>query len=176
MNPESNLLPCVGPPVWPGVRNRRLPKPAAQRPGRTNPSAQIGLRTVALFEAFKGGIVLAAGLGVLELLGRDAQAGAEALVRHFHFNPASHHPRIFQLMAQQATPAHLWALAAGALVYAVVRFIEAYGLWRGRTWAEWFAVLSGGIYLPLEVWQVIRRATWASATVLTVNLAIVGYL
>lgn len=176
MNTEKSLLPCFGPPSWAGVRDCRLPNQAAQRTGGANLSARIGLRTVALFEAAKGGIVLAAGLGALEFLGRDAQTSAEALVRKLRLNPASHYPRIFQHLAQQATPAHLWALAAGAAVYAAVRFAEAYGLWRGRAWAEWLAVLSASTYLPMEIWQLARGVTWPVLTLFLVNLGIVIYL
>ena len=135
-----------------------------------------GLRTVAIFEDAKGGIVLAAGLGALELVGRDAQRAAEELVRHFHLNPASHIPRIFPLLVQQATPAHLWALAAGAAGYAGIRFVEAYGLWRRRLWAEWFAIISGGLYVPWEIWELTRGLTWPRVMLLTANLAIVCYL
>lgn len=176
MNFEKRLLPYSSPPVWSGVRDCRSPKRAGQRTGWANLSARIGLRAVALFEAAKGGIVLAAGLGALEFLGRDAQTSAEALVRHFHLNPASRYPRIFLLLAQQTTPAHIWALAAGALAYAIVRFIEAYGLWRGRAWAEWFAVLNTGTYLPIEIWQLTRNVAWPVLTLFLVNLGIVVYL
>ena len=116
-----------------------------------------------------GGIVLATGLGGLELLGHDAQEIAEELVSHFHLNPASQLPRIFLLLAQQATPAHLWVFAAGATAYAAVRFMEAYGLWRGRVWAEWFAVISSGIYVPLELWELTRGPTWPQLTLLAIN-------
>jgi uncharacterized membrane protein (DUF2068 family) len=107
----------------------------------------VGLRTVALFEAAKGALVLLAGFGVFALIHRDAQHAADQLVRHFHLNPAHRFPRIFLHLAGQATPAHLWLLAAGGLCYALLRFIEAYGLWHGRPWAEWLAVISSGIYL-----------------------------
>src|SRR5436305_641496 len=43
-----------------------------------------GVRTVALFEAAKGALVLAAGLGLLGLIHRDVQAFAERLVRASH--------------------------------------------------------------------------------------------
>ncbi|MFA5058651.1 MAG: DUF2127 domain-containing protein, partial [Opitutaceae bacterium] len=50
---------------------------------------------VAVFEGTKGLTVLAAGLGLFELMHQDVQAAAERLVRHLHLNPASHYPRIF---------------------------------------------------------------------------------
>jgi uncharacterized membrane protein (DUF2068 family) len=58
----------------------------------------------------------------------------------------------------------------------VVRFIEAFGLWRRKRWAAWFGVLSGGIYIPVELFEVAHGLSWAKLTVLTVNLAVVAYL
>lgn len=135
-----------------------------------------GVKTVALFEAAKGGLVLLAGCGSFALLHHDAQHAAERLVRHFHLDPASHHPRIFLHLAEQATPAHLWLLAAGAFLYAILRFAEAYGLWLERLWAEWLAIVSGGIYLPIEVWELWKGITWPRVVLFTVNLSIVVYL
>ena len=38
-----------------------------------------------------------------------------------------------------------------AIAYALLRFIEGYGLWRQRVWAEWLAIVSGCLYIPFEV-------------------------
>src|SRR5512144_295848 len=106
--------------------------------------AESGIRTVAVLEAAKGALVMAAGLGLLSLLHRDVQHAAEAVVRHLHLNPARHYPRVFLEAAARTTDRRLWLLASGAFAYTVVRGVEAYGLWRARAWAEWFAILSGG--------------------------------
>ena len=135
------------------------------------PSSTI--RVVAGFEALKGGLVLVVGLGLLALVHHDVQAFAEQLVRRSHLNPASRYPRIFLQAAAAATDARLWAIAAGAGAYAIVRFIEAYGLWRRRKWAEWFAVVSGGIYVPIELYELAYGITWPKLLALAVNLAIV---
>ena len=129
-----------------------------------------------MLEASKGIIVLAAGFGALELLSHGAQHFVDQLVRSFHLNPASRYPQIFQHLADEATSRRLWGLAVGAAAYAIVRFIEAYGLWRQRRWAEWFSVVSGLIYIPIELWELTHGFTWPRITLLTVNLLIVGYL
>lgn len=131
---------------------------------------------VATFEATKGLTVLAAGLGLFELMHQDVQAAAERLVRHLHLNPASHYPRIFIDASVWLDDSRLRMLAVGALVYAAVRFTEAYGLWRDRRWAEWFGVISGGVYLPLEIYSLWQGVTWPRLTVLAVNCIIVFYL
>ena len=140
-------------------------------------SSRFGLRIVAVFEGAKGLIVLAAGMGLFGLVHHDVEAAAEWLVRHFlHLNPASHYPRIFIEAAGRLDDAHLRMLAAAALVYSVVRFTEGYGLWRARRWAEWFGAVSGGIYLPLEIYNLSERITWTRVLIFVVNLLVVLYL
>jgi uncharacterized membrane protein (DUF2068 family) len=138
--------------------------------------AVSGLRTVALFEAAKGLLVLLAGLGLLALLHHDLQRAAETIVRHLHLNPARHYPRVFVEAAARVSDTRLWLLACGAFAYTAVRAVEAYGLWRGRVWAEWFAILAGGIYLPVEIDALLRQPSALKAGVLLVNLGIVLYV
>jgi uncharacterized membrane protein (DUF2068 family) len=135
-----------------------------------------GVRLIAVFEALKGTLVLIAGFGLLSLVHHDLQVMAERLVRHSHLDPARHYPRIFIQAAAHTSDSRLRSLAGLAFLYAVVRLIEAYGLWRLRIWAEWFAILAGAVYLPLEIYELFRRATWMRAGVFLVNLFIVAYL
>jgi len=135
-----------------------------------------GVRVVAMLEATKGSLVLLAGMGAFTLVHHDVQAAAEHLVRLFHLNPASHYPQIFIDASARISDARLMALAGLAFLYASMRFIEAYGLWGERRWAEWFAALSGGIYVPIEIFEVLKAATWPRITLLAVNLAIVLYM
>jgi uncharacterized membrane protein (DUF2068 family) len=99
------------------------------------------IRAVALFEAAKGTLVLVTGFGALSLVHHHAQRFAEQLVGHLHLNPAKHFPRIFIDAAANLTETRLLVLAILAATYGLVRFIEAYGLWYGRRWAEWFAAV-----------------------------------
>jgi len=135
-----------------------------------------GLHIVALFEGAKGLLVLIAGFGVLSFIHQDIHAAALRLVEHIHLNPASHYPRIFLDLTEHITDARLWGLASAAALYSIVRMIEAAGLWLRKPWAEWFALLTGGIYIPLEIVEVARSITWPRVTVLAVNLWIVSYM
>jgi uncharacterized membrane protein (DUF2068 family) len=145
-------------------------------PGASTDEGASGVRVIAVFEAFKGALVLAAGLGLLSLVHHDVQAFAERLVRHSHLDPAHHYPRIFIQAASHMKDSRLRSLAALALLYATVRFVEAYGLWHVRAWAEWFAIISGSVYIPIEIYELFHRTTWMRALVLATNLAIVAYL
>lgn len=134
------------------------------------------LRTVALFEAFKGVVVLMAASGLLTLIHRDVHGVAVRFIAHMHLNPASHYPLIFIDAASNVHDSRLTWLAGGAFVYACVRFSEAYGLYTRKAWAEVLAALSGAIYVPFEVARLLHRPTWHSALFLTINLSIVSLM
>jgi uncharacterized membrane protein (DUF2068 family) len=135
-----------------------------------------GLRIVAVLEAMKGILVLVAGCGLLTFIHKDLHHAAVQLVRVLHFNPAKHYPSVFIDAADRVTDIQLWVLALSALLYTVVRLAEAYGLWTQQQWAEWFGLLSGGMYIPIEVFEVSRELTWPRITILLVNLGVVAYL
>ena len=131
---------------------------------------------MALIEGAKGVLVLAAGLGLFALVHRDIQALSEELVNHLHLNPARRFPRIFLHLAANVSDRRLWGLAAAAIVYSLMQLVEAWGLWRGWQWTKWFAVVSGGIYLPIEVHGVFHLFTWPRLIVLGFNTLVVAYL
>ena len=53
-------------------------------------------------------------------------------------------------------------------------FVEGYGLWKERVWAEWLAVVSGTIYLPIEVYEVCVKISFVSIFALIANIVVVG--
>lgn len=134
------------------------------------------VRVVAIFEFVKGMLVLAAGFGALAFLHRDAHALATELVGHFHLNPEHRYVDIFLRAAAQVTDKTLWLWAGFAAAYATFRFVEGYGLWYERPWAEWLALLSGGIYLPVEIYELVHKVTWVRISVLVANIAVVALM
>ena len=68
------------------------------------------------------------------------------------------------------------ALAAGATLYALVRLIEAYGLFYERAWAEVLAAVSGAIYVPFELVALLHKPSWHAAALLALNLAVVAFM
>ena len=139
-------------------------------------SNRRAMQAVALMEAVKGFIVLGAGFGLLTLLHRDVAQVAVALVTRLHIDPAEHYAGVFLDAAEHVTDARLWFGAALALVYSAIRLAEGYGLWFARRWAEWLGVISGGLYVPIEVYELWHKPSWIKAATLTLNVAVVAYL
>jgi uncharacterized membrane protein (DUF2068 family) len=134
------------------------------------------IRIVALFEGLKGLLVLLVGFGLFAFMHRDLHAVAEEIVRTFHMNPARHYPSIFIDTFSQLTSSQLWIMACSALLYSTVRLIEAVGLWLERQWAEWFGLLTGAMYIPVELLEIMRQATPVRIAIFVVNMLIVLYL
>ena len=134
------------------------------------------LKLVAVFEASKGFLVLFAGLALFSFIHQNVQFAAEQLVRHLHLNPAKHIPRIFIEAASNLTDRRITFLALFALLYAFMRFIESFGLWFAKRWAEWFALVSGCVYFPIELYELIKGVTWLKIVFVLINLVIVIYM
>jgi len=139
-------------------------------------NTSVGLRAVAALEATKGALVLLLGFGVLSLIHKNLDEVAERLTEILRINPAGKLSNVFFNLANHATDKTFWALAIGALVYTTVRAIESFGLWRGREWAQWFALLSGALYLPGEVYSLLQHPSGLKWGVLVTNAVVVMFM
>ena len=135
-----------------------------------------GLRAVAVFEMLKGALAVLAAGGLFYFIPRDFRHVALELVGRLHLNAGKSYPNVFFRVIEDTSNAQLWLIAAFVLVYAGVRFAEGYGLWHGRTWAEWVAAVSGAIYVPFELYELERGVSWIKLSALSLNLAIVLYM
>ncbi len=151
----------------------RIPHPRIHDPGHIK-----GVRTVATVEFTKGIIVVLAGLGVFSMRHKDIWGVAESFLEFFHLNPNHHHHfvGVFVALMHRVGDVRLWKIATVAAVYVTLRFVEAYGLWHIRPWAEWLAIASGSIYIPFEAADLLRRPNWFRVLVIAVNVGIVLYM
>ena len=138
--------------------------------------ATLGLRALAVIEAAKGAVVLLLACGVLDLVHKNVTEVAERLASVLHAKPDGELSSVFAKLASHGTGRVLWLLAIGALIYAGLRFIEAYGLWRERDWAQWFELLSTGLYFPAELYWLLRQATLLKFGVLMTNIFILIFM
>jgi len=140
----------------------------------------FGLRGIALFEAGKGLLAVMVAIWLLSLLHKDIQDVAEHLLhflhRIFRLNPDGHLARSIIRGARRVTPANLHLWIGGTILYSIVRFVEAVGLWLEKPWAEWFALISGCLYLPIEIYELGHHATPIKWAIFATNVLIVAYL
>jgi uncharacterized membrane protein (DUF2068 family) len=140
----------------------------------------FGLRGIALLEAGKGAIAILVAVWLVSLLHKDIQNVAEHLLGFLHkifrLNPDGHLAREIIRGARRVTRGNLDLWIGGTLLYSTIRFVEAAGLWMEKQWAEWFALVSGCLYLPIEIYELAHHATPIKWTVFATNLLIVAYL
>lgn len=116
------------------------------------------------------------GICALALVHKDSWLIAESLLALLHISTDHRFAQVFLDFADSITDARLWAAARIAFAYAALRFTEAYGLWKERTWAEWVACISGALLLPLEIRELFRGVTFIRCALLLGNVAIVLYM
>jgi uncharacterized membrane protein (DUF2068 family) len=139
-------------------------------------SHKYGLRTVAVLEAAKGAAVIALCVVLMSLLHKDLDIVVDHLTAWLRVNPDSRVADWFYELADRTTGRGIWTAVSVGVAYSACRFVEAYGLWNERYWAEWFAVISGAIYLPFELFALISHPHWTKLAVLAGNILVVLYI
>ena|SRR5215467_748992 len=131
---------------------------------------------IGALKLFKGLLLVLLAFGSLHLLHRDIAETLSPIIAELHIDPENRH---------FARPlASIWALddralkriGAGAFFYAALLSTEGIGLLLRQRWAEYFTVLVTGSFIPLELYELARRATMTRLVVLAINVAIVCYL
>ncbi len=162
--------------------------PAADAPevmrGRALRDAVI-LRLLAVERAVRALIVLAAAYGVWRFRahhGAIQQAFNEdlPLLRpiadklHYSLDDSSIVHTIRSVI--EASNGTLATVAIGLLVYGILQFVEATGLWLLKRWGEYFAVVATSLGLPIEIYELTEKVTAFRIGALVINIAAVVYL
>jgi uncharacterized membrane protein (DUF2068 family) len=88
------------------------------------------------------------------------------------------HSRLLGLIQHSfmLTPRTLEYLAIGLAAYAVIELVECVGLWLGKRWGEYFAMVATSIFLPYEIYDLTVKVTWLRVAAFAINLLLVIYL
>ncbi len=128
-----------------------------------------GLRAIAVFEATKGVIALA-GAAALAAIGPDAlQHELQTALARLGIVVQ----RGSSALLDAITPQTVHIAVAVGLVYAGMRLLEAWGLWRHRAWASWLGCIGAAAYLPFEIYALWHHPDWLTWGVFVLNLVIV---
>ena len=138
-----------------------------------DPHAHPGLHVIAVVEAVKGalGVIAASGLAVVGPV--PLQRWLHALIARFQLDP--HHGALAWLV-HAITPHSVHLAAAAVLAYGVIHLVEAWGLWRAKSWASWLGCLTAAAYLPFDIYALVGHPGWISLAVVVVNLIVVWVL
>ena len=131
---------------------------------------------IGVFKLFKGISLLIVGFGLLRLLHRDVAAVTQHWIEVLRVDPENRFIHRGLVRIFNVTPRQLRELSAGTFVYAAIFLTEGTGLLARKHWAEYMTLISTGLFIPLEVYEIHRHFTWLKVVVTLLNLLIVWYL
>lgn len=134
------------------------------------------MRSVAIFEAGKGLLVLAVGLGISRYLDHDLVTAGMALLDKVGLAQDGRIGSALLHLLASAGNLDFRVVVLILCLYAAMRFLEAYGLWYQRPWTPWYVSISTGSYLPIEVHHFIDHPRWMTAAIIVGNVALVVWL
>jgi uncharacterized membrane protein (DUF2068 family) len=135
-----------------------------------------GLWVIAAFKLLKGLALLAVGIGAHTLMHKDLDRVVDHWVDVFRVDPNNHY--IHGLLERFANlDAHkLQELSIGTFFYAALLLTEGTGLALGKRWEEYFTIIATSSFIPLELYEIFKHATWMKVLLLLINVAVVAYL
>ena len=107
----------------------------------------------------------------------SALPAIRALYQDLGFNVS--HSKLLPFIQHSFTHTSRWLtlVAIGLAVYALIELAESAGLWLGKRWGEYLAMVATSIFLPWEVWELARgNITWLKVAAFVINLLLVVYL
>ena len=134
------------------------------------------LYLIAAFKLLKGLVLLAVGVGALKLLSQGAATEVYRWANAFRVDPGNRYLHLLLVRFSILDEKTLKELSAGTFFYSAILLTEGIALWLRKHWAEYFTIIATGLFIPLEIYELARRATYARGIVFMLNVAVVAYL
>ncbi len=110
------------------------------------------------------------------LIGKGQHDALVSMLDDWRLDPGNHHFYWLLEKIVNIDANHLKELKIGAIVYAVLFLVEGVGLMLDFAWAEWLLVLTTGLLLPVEIWELIERRSVLPAIIFVLNVVIMIYV
>jgi uncharacterized membrane protein (DUF2068 family) len=143
------------------------------------------LRALAIERWVRGAVVVLLGAAVAklkttqvslkDLFERDLSS-LRPFFRQIHFDVRDSSTIRAITKTLNAKPHTLTLIAVGLILYGLLQVLEGIGLWSLKRWGEYVAVVGTTLFIPLEIYEIVDRATWLKGVVLVINVAAVVYL
>lgn len=135
-----------------------------------------GLLMIGLFKLSKSLFFFCVGIGAFHLLHRDLGDEAMRLATALRFDPEG---RIVGLLMEKADAIdvhHLREIGFATFAYSGLALTEGIGLMLEKVWAEYLTLTLTVLFLPWELYEIVRRVTAMHVGLLAINLLVLAYL
>ena len=106
----------------------------------------------------------------------DLPAEFRNLLHFLRVNPERKFFADLGLQIGKLTEANVLWVAAATLFYSLFSLVEGVGLIARISWACWLAIGESAFFIPIEVYELIRKPSWTVLVILGINVVIVWYL
>jgi uncharacterized membrane protein (DUF2068 family) len=157
------------------VARATVPRKAAKKQASKEPFSFV-LFLIGVFKLFKAALLIAAGIGAIRLLDKDLSSTVLHWVQVLRVDPDNRYIHGALLRIFRVTPRQLKELSVGTFIYAGLFLTEGFGLLLRKHWAEYFTIITTGLFIPLEMYELARHFTLTKLVVTAINVLIVWYL
>ena len=134
------------------------------------------LLAIALFKFVKGMVLLALACGAIKMLHKDVASQVERWLDQLRIDPGTHYIGTVLNKLRLVHTKELKELSALSLGYAALFLTEGTGLLLRKRWAEWLTIIATSSFMPLEMYELIKKFSALGLLLLLVNAAIVLFL
>jgi uncharacterized membrane protein (DUF2068 family) len=136
----------------------------------------LGFRIIGGFKQIGALLLIALGIGVLRLVDQDVGGWLTWAITTLRLDPHNRYIQTAISWASGVSPDRLTAIGVGTFFYAALYLVESLGLIFEFSWAAYLTVVATGALIPLEGYEVFRKAGIIKVFVLVVNVGVVIYL
>jgi uncharacterized membrane protein (DUF2068 family) len=130
------------------------------------------VRVIAAFKLGKALLMLAAAYGVAQLIDPQFAAQLSAWGAELPYRFEQHLIEHLLAWVTATSTVHVRVISLAAIMYAAVFATEGFGLWWGKPWAEWLTVIVTASFIPIELWELLRKFGVGTLGVVVLNVAI----
>ena len=143
------------------------------------------LYAIIALKLLKGLLFVTLAVVAFRLSDKDLPAVLRQLLEGLRLDPEREFWSALAIQLGHLTEAKVRWAAAGTLLYSLFSFVEGVGLMCRVSWAGWMAIGESAFFIPIEIWELVRRTALERAgsgqlvtvlVVLVINILIVWYL
>jgi len=128
------------------------------------------------FKLVKGLLFLLLAFGVYKLSDENLPQVFHDVLEFCHLDPEK------KFFAEQAgkietiSESKMVWVAGGTFLYSLFSLVEGVGLIFRVSWAGWLAIGESAFFVPIELFELMKKFSWAVMIILALNVLIVWYL
>lgn len=134
------------------------------------------LRFIIALKALGGVLFLLIGLGVFALINKDISDLAEGAADSLGIDPENHYLLRLLEWLTGISSKQIVAIGLVTILYSALLLTMAWGLYVGRIWADWLTIGATGLFIPVELYEVVWSLRLTYSIALAINVFVVWYL